>query len=135
MRNDPVDPYWNPGPIEREPLRALLQNAWNGKPPRTRQGGRGTPFALQRGCTPVRYVARRHRRHRLLVWWLEATDTENRARRGSRHLGSIGFFAASADYQATPRFQRRTLRGALPEARPLARAAALRLRAHHRIYT
>jgi maleylacetate reductase len=29
------NPYRNPGPIEREPLRALLQNAWNGKPPRT----------------------------------------------------------------------------------------------------
>ncbi|WP_250476080.1 maleylacetate reductase [Caballeronia sp. GAFFF1] len=29
-----ANPYWNPRPIEREPLRSLLQDAWNGKPPR-----------------------------------------------------------------------------------------------------
>ncbi|VXC14548.1 Maleylacetate reductase [Burkholderia sp. 8Y] len=28
------NPYWNPRPIEREPLRSLLQDAWNGQPPR-----------------------------------------------------------------------------------------------------
>jgi maleylacetate reductase len=28
------NPYWNPRPIEREPLRALLQDAWSGNPPR-----------------------------------------------------------------------------------------------------
>lgn len=28
------NPYWNPRPIEREPLRSLLQDAWNGNPPR-----------------------------------------------------------------------------------------------------
>lgn len=28
------NPYWNPRPIEREPLRSLLQDAWNGDSPR-----------------------------------------------------------------------------------------------------
>jgi maleylacetate reductase len=28
------NPYWNPRSIEREPLRELLQNAWEGKEPR-----------------------------------------------------------------------------------------------------
>jgi alcohol dehydrogenase class IV len=27
------NPYWNPRPVERESLRALLQRAWAGKPP------------------------------------------------------------------------------------------------------
>ncbi|WP_027211052.1 maleylacetate reductase [Burkholderia sp. WSM2232] len=29
-----ANPYWNPRPIECEPLRSLLQDAWNGNPPR-----------------------------------------------------------------------------------------------------
>ncbi|CAL8481579.1 maleylacetate reductase [Caballeronia sp. S22] len=29
------NPYWNPRPIAREPLRSLLQDAWDGRPPRT----------------------------------------------------------------------------------------------------
>ena len=27
------NPYWNPRPIEKEPLRALLQRAWEGARP------------------------------------------------------------------------------------------------------
>ncbi|MFL4990894.1 MAG: maleylacetate reductase [Microvirga sp.] len=27
------NPYWNPRPIERQPIRALLQRAWEGAPP------------------------------------------------------------------------------------------------------
>ncbi len=27
------NPYWNPRPIERDALRLLLQNAWEGRPP------------------------------------------------------------------------------------------------------
>lgn len=28
------NPYWNPCPVEREPLRCLLQDAWSGSAPR-----------------------------------------------------------------------------------------------------
>ncbi|MGO7427329.1 maleylacetate reductase, partial [Rhizobium ruizarguesonis] len=28
------NPYWNPRPIEREAIRALLQSAWEGARPR-----------------------------------------------------------------------------------------------------
>lgn len=30
-----ANPYWNPRPVEAEPLRALLQRAWAGAPPQT----------------------------------------------------------------------------------------------------
>jgi maleylacetate reductase len=33
------NPYWNPRPIEREAIRALLQSAWEGARPRYRLGG------------------------------------------------------------------------------------------------
>jgi maleylacetate reductase len=29
------NPYWNPRPVERAPLRALLARAWSGDPPAT----------------------------------------------------------------------------------------------------
>jgi alcohol dehydrogenase class IV len=30
-----ADPYWNPRPLDRDALRALLARAWSGEPPRS----------------------------------------------------------------------------------------------------